>query len=329
MIPSSVPKELKGSTQIEEMLIARALPIMRIYIKLGGQRGFSGHCINQPQNVQELATSLPRYPKDMGIIIVKVKGRENTFRDVTVRKDKVSSALLWLINNNPHYYDLTINKHALNNLPKNGISADLMSVETESDIVSANDGPVASGPPSDNPEDAVYNGSTEMSSFIPVGERQQQKIKAVQNQLAENEPMSWPSVANKPLNEYQVSNLATMAFPTFPDGKGDPTNQSILRDIPLQERIKRLLKFAECIDGKWIYRFASHPRFLYWAFNMIQRKRILKQNPGEAHLTIDELQEMAYSNNANLFLSKLSRYVGNIAGTNAYWNRVRDELKLS
>ena len=126
-----------------------------------------------------------------------------------------------------------------------------------------------------------------------------------------------------------------MAFPTlFPDGKGDPTNQSILRDIPLQERIKHLLKFAECIDDKWVYRFASHPRFLYWAFNMIQRKHILqqsgiflKQNPGEAHLTIDELREMADSNNANIFLSKISRYVGNIAGTNAYWNRVRDELK--
>ena len=215
MIPSSVPEELKGLTQIEEILIARALPIMRIYIKLGGQRGFSGHCINLPQNVKELATSLPRYPKDLAIIIVKVKGRENTFRDEIVRKEKVSSALLWLINNNPHYYDLTINKHALNNLPENGIPGDLMSVETESDIVSDNDGPVASGPPSDNPSgDAVYNDSTEMSSFLPVGERQQQEIKAVRNQLAENEPMSWPSVANEPLNEYQVSNLATLSFPT-------------------------------------------------------------------------------------------------------------------
>ena len=81
-------------TQIKEMLIAHALPIMRIYIKPGGQRGFSGHCINLPQNVKELATSLPRYPKDLAIIIVKVKGRENTFRDVIVQKEKVSSALL-------------------------------------------------------------------------------------------------------------------------------------------------------------------------------------------------------------------------------------------
>ncbi len=36
---------------------------------------------------------------------------------------------------------------------------------------------------------------------------------------------------------------------------------------------------------------------------------------------------MAGSNNANVFVSKASRYSGNIAGTNAYWNRVREELK--
>ena len=154
-----------------------------------------------------------------------------------------------------------------------------------------------------------------MSSFLPVGKQQQQDIEAVRNQLSENEPMEWPTVENEPLNEYQVSHLATMVFPTlFPDGKGDPTNQGLLRDVPLQERIKHLLKFAEIIDGKWVYRFANHPRFSYWAFNMIQRKRILqqsriflKQNPGEAHLTIHELCEMAASNSANVFVSKVSR----------------------
>ena len=115
---------------------------------------------------------------------------------------------------------------------------------------------------------------------------------------------------NEPLNEYHVSYLATMAFPTlFPDRKGDPTIQGLLRDVPIQERIKHLLTFAEIIDGKWVYRFANHPRFSYWAFKMIQRKRILqesgiffKQNPSEAHLTINELCEMAASNSANVFM---------------------------
>ena len=40
MIPSPVPPELQGLTQIEEMLIARALPIMRVCIKPGGQKGY-------------------------------------------------------------------------------------------------------------------------------------------------------------------------------------------------------------------------------------------------------------------------------------------------
>jgi len=37
MIPYPVPPELQGLTQIEEMLIAHAIPIMRVYIKPGKQ----------------------------------------------------------------------------------------------------------------------------------------------------------------------------------------------------------------------------------------------------------------------------------------------------
>ena len=36
MIPSSVSEILQDLTQIEEMLIARALPIMKVYLKPGG-----------------------------------------------------------------------------------------------------------------------------------------------------------------------------------------------------------------------------------------------------------------------------------------------------
>ena len=114
MIPSPVPSELKGLTQIEEMLIARALPLMRVYIKPGGQRGYFGHCVNLPQHVDELASSLPRYPKDLPVIIVKVKGKENTFKDVNVRRQKVLDSLLWLKRNNPQYKNVEIDSQALN-----------------------------------------------------------------------------------------------------------------------------------------------------------------------------------------------------------------------
>ena len=274
MIPSPVPTQLQNLTQVEEMLIAHALPIMRVYIRACGQQGYSGHCFNLPQNVQELAKSLPRYPKDLSVIIVKVKGKDNSFKDVTVRREKVHNALLWLVQNNSHYAELEINEDALNLLPENGTPADLTTVDTENELILKMI--LLCQIPS---EDTVYNELTELNSFLPVGEQQDQEIQAVKNQLSANEPLPWPATESEPFNEYQVPHLATMAFPTlFPDGKGDPTNQSTLRDVPLQERIKNLLKFAELIDGKWLYCFANHPRFSYWAYNMIHRKRILQQS---------------------------------------------------
>ncbi|CAB4021637.1 Hypothetical predicted protein [Paramuricea clavata] len=185
-------------------------------------------------NIKKFHKSVEFFINELSVIIVKAKGKSNTFKDLTVRKQIVHNALLWLIQNNPHYCDLQINATALNSLSENGVPPDLMTVETDDDIVSDDNCSPDFGSPTDNPsEDIVYNDSTEMSSFLPVGEQQQQEIDA-------------------------------------------------------------------------------------------QSGIFLKQNPGEAHLTIDELREMAASNNSNVFMSKLSRYVGN---ANAYWSRVREELR--
>ena len=75
---------------------------MRVYIKPGGQLGYSGHCLNLPQHVQVLASILPRYPRDLSIVVVKIKGKDNTFKHVKVRREKVHHALLMLLKNNPH-----------------------------------------------------------------------------------------------------------------------------------------------------------------------------------------------------------------------------------
>jgi hypothetical protein len=110
MIPSSVPDVLQGLTQIEEMLIARALPIMQVYVKPGGQRGYIGHCINLPQKVSELANSLPHVPSDIPIITVTMKGKDNALKDVLVWRQKVEQALRWLLKHNPQYRCVTIHE---------------------------------------------------------------------------------------------------------------------------------------------------------------------------------------------------------------------------
>ena len=131
MVPSIVPPELQDLTQTEEMLIARALPLMRVYVKPGGQRGYAGHCINLPQNVKKLATTLPRYPKELSVIVVKMKGKDDTFKDLTVRREKVLHTLQWLIQHNPLYKDIHINVEALHMLPENDLLPDILNIETQ------------------------------------------------------------------------------------------------------------------------------------------------------------------------------------------------------
>ena len=46
-----------------------------------------------------------------------------------MRREKVHNALLWILQNNPHYAELEINEDALNSLPENSIPADLVTVE--------------------------------------------------------------------------------------------------------------------------------------------------------------------------------------------------------
>ena len=132
-----------------------------------------------------------------------------------------------------------------------------------------------------------------------------------------------------------------MAFPTlFPDGKGDLTNNAVFWDTSTNTsqsfaaKLKHLIKFSEKIDGKWVYRFASHPRFAYWAYNILYRRRILqqgnfflKQNPSEANLTLSDLKEMLHNQSYTSLMSKLLHYTKNVSGTNAYWNSAKDDLK--
>ena len=53
----------------------------------------------------------------------------------------------------------------------------------------------------------------------------------------------------------------------------------------------------------------------------------LKQNPGEQHLSLDELREMVNNNEGNIMLEKLSRYITNITGSDAYWYKAKEDLK--
>lgn len=128
------------------------------------------------------------------------------------------------------------------------------------------------------------NSESEMSSFLPTNvNRKKEKDIIDENFLDHTIKHNW-NVGSEPLNEFSIQYLTSMSFPTlFPDGKGDPTNNAIIYNTSdnitevFALKLKHVINFGENIDGKWVYRFASHPRFGYWAYNMFYCRQILGQ----------------------------------------------------
>ena len=194
--------------------------------------------------------------------------------------------------------------------------------------------------PIQDEDDRVYDANTEMGSFIPSKINSKCQNKIISDEVLGNSHAEWV-IGDQPYNEFTTDSLASLAFPTlFPDGKADPTNAATIRTVSksdteiFAEKLKHLIKFAEKINGKWYYRFASHPRFAFWGYNMLYRKRLLlqgnfyvKQNPGDLAYTIDELKEMIENNSVNSVMKKLTYYAKNVAGTNSYWHEAKENLK--
>ena len=109
--------------------------------------------------------------------------------------------------------------------------SDLPTVESETET-SNNDYGLS---PESNLNDTVYDEHSDMSSFMPAPSlkknNKKQEEDAVRQQFSSSLTVSWPTLDSEPLSEFATLFLATFAFPTlFPDGQGNPTNLSLMRN---------------------------------------------------------------------------------------------------
>ena len=169
MDPGALPLELQGLTDIEEMLIARASPIMCVYRKHGGQRGHRGHVLNLPQDIQGILNRLPRNIAHLPYLIIRRDGTDNTHRDCTVRREKVLQAIMWLKANNPFYADVAIDYESLQCLPQDGVPDDLPTVED----------PESNEEQHAQQEDAENQIPLQNHSFLPLPQREQTEQDAI------------------------------------------------------------------------------------------------------------------------------------------------------
>ena len=301
------------------MLISAVIPIMTIYRLRHGQYGYRGHVINLPQDLTTFATSLPRLPKELDILIVRKEGSDCTHRDFRVRKSVVLGALLWLKHHNKYYRNVNIDYDSLNELPEDGNLIGLTGIKTSRNV--EEDIPLL-----ENDEN-----SHDVESFVPIAAQKLTELEAVKKSVADGQKSSpwnivpWPPRAEAPINEFVTEGYISCAFPTlFPTGAGDflaPRE----RVVTVGNYFKHLMRYD---DG----RFARHPRFRYFALNSEMRWRALqtgrvyiKQHPSDARLSLDELRSMIDCGGEQ-FSKRVMHYASSLRGTKQYWFKQRSRL---
>ena len=296
------------------MLISAVMPVMSIYKLPHGQYGYSGHVINFPQDVKSFATTLPRLPSEIDILVVR-REREQTHRDFHVRRRVVEEALTWLLANNIYYRKIgvSLDQDALACLPEDGDLSDLPSIQPSVQ----SQGEVTSN---DTTAEEKYS-----SSFVPNAAPPATEREVIQQGMQElgqsrSSTLMWPSIGGTPINEFQTEGYFSMAFPTlFPTGAAD-FNGTRITPVKAGNYFTHLMKYD---DG----RFAKHPRFRFFALNTEMRWRAneagrfyIRQHPGEAHLIVDDLRDMV-GREGEVFSNKVIHYGASLRGTKQYWFR--------
>ena len=146
-----VPNQLQNLTIPEQRLIAlyrHNSCIVKLHSSFHSastaQSALKGNCISFPQDVINIATTLPLELDDLRdslkIIFVgcRTPPKHQLKNILTVRKKKVLEALQWLSQNNPLYRYVTINQSTINKLPEDDIPECLWAtMETSTDVEAA------------------------------------------------------------------------------------------------------------------------------------------------------------------------------------------------
>ncbi|CAB4407286.1 unnamed protein product [Rhizophagus irregularis] len=290
MHPGEVPNELKGLSEIEEMLISQVFTVMTVYRLRGGQNGYRGH--RQSSN------------------------NPTVFRDFTVRRRKVCKALLWLKENNPYYNDIIIDTNLLETLPENDSIFNMLP-QLQDDELGEDDG------------DNIEDGEDVSRMFVPSMPPTQREGEAINTTLDrmqnDNPPSLWPEIEGVPINEFHTPGYMVRAFPTlYPYGRADLCSARV-KEVKPAEYFRHLLWYK---DGRFArhprWRYFALNSSMRW--RALQEGQIyVKQNLKEEQINVLDIQEMIANGDKNI-ADRIMRYGEGLRGTRQFWIARRKEL---
>jgi ATP-dependent DNA helicase PIF1 len=317
-------------TQMEEMLCSLASPCFLMWVSKGGQFKTRGNVITFSQDLSHLCSSLPRLPEELDVLLVRKPGARDpsTYKDFRVRKHKVFAFLRYLKLHNPYYTHITICSPDDVDLPLDGSILDRLPVVQSL----SQDGPTPPPTKASIEIDANFTPdqlSGEQNTFLPGFFPGPSEIDAIcdgmqrahlshplHNQLPV--PLPWPATG-PPLSEYSTEGLWSMAFPSlFPTGRADFTMPR-RKHLALYEWVRHLMRYKDS-------RFATHPRFRFFALNMIFRHRAMEQGRflflrsiGNRNMTVGQLKQALAADDGRQLAMKIVRCVKTVRGTRPYW----------
>ncbi|CAF4757645.1 unnamed protein product [Rotaria socialis] len=277
-----MPQQLQGLTIPEQRLIALYRHNSCI-VKLQSpfhststaQSALKGNCISFPQDVINIATTLP----------LELDDSCDSLKIIF----KIYDALQWLNQNNPLYRYITINQSTIDKLPDDDvperlwatmeISNNTEAAESERSsyipdpLVNASESNATTAAPITASAVLDVNGTTVSSDDVVEHLLGQMKIRVSDKtlgtkseEITEQDPVCMIPRGNKPANEYSNPNLLLGVFPTlFPYGCGALADSSRPVQINFREHVRYLPSYGD-------RRFEEHYSFIFVLFNILQRR---------------------------------------------------------
>ena len=334
-----LPSELKNLSLSEKMLIQRISPFLALQHIKNGVMGLKGHVCAFEQNIKGFANTLPRPLEDVNVIRVEQFVRAEIGSEIfrrkafKVRRSKVITALYWLKQHDPEYFDIEIDESNLEWIGQSDcgyIDVKVVVIEDEdavSNNVNEDNGPnrEADKETDENALPAtgyVDNGGTAELSQLDTEINSELRNAVDSSENRRNINVAWPSISERPVNEYSETKIFARAFPwLFPGGLGDPNS--------FPQRLGdwgSLMLFYE--DG----RFAADDIFPFFALNYIIRHRnatsggfFVDKFQQYCPETLEELKQKIQEGDTS-FVNSLTYYNKRVIGSNSYWNQKRSEV---
>jgi len=289
-----VPSEMKGMTMVEEMLIARCrtkhcivkLQDHRSDVSLpSSQRGFKGHVIVYPQKVEELSSVLPPPVDDVVhpiciLFIGSTPPSQSWLKEkaypLVVRRELVRQNLIWLKAHNPLYKDVEINEERLQALPVDGLldyTIEHIKTSDDPDVLESRYDTNPSSETTDSTQPPDDTARIQFSNIVITdvdGNTSPRDLKAAALRHYKRGG-SFLAVAHEPVpvNEFCNPSLLPMMYPTlFPYGIGGAEDKRRTNAISFENHARHFLSLAD-------RRFQEHYSFMFTAFNIIQRRKML------------------------------------------------------